>query len=64
MTIYTIGHSTRELDEFVTILQHYQLEFLIDVRSVPKSRHTPQFNEESLQKVLPEHGITYKHLKS
>jgi uncharacterized protein (DUF488 family) len=63
MTIYTIGHSTRELDDFVKILQHYKIELLADVRSVPKSRHTPQFNKDNLVKVLPENSIEYTHLE-
>jgi uncharacterized protein (DUF488 family) len=63
MTIYTIGHSTRELDEFVGILRAYKIGQLIDVRSVPKSSHTPQFNEDNLQNVLPKHEISYQHLE-
>jgi uncharacterized protein (DUF488 family) len=51
------------LDEFIEILQVYHINVLVDVRSVPKSRHTPQFNETILQKVLPQHGIAYKHLE-
>lgn len=63
MTIYTIGHSTRELDEFIRILQQYKIDLLMDVRSVPRSRHTPQFNEDNLAKVLPKHDIKYTHLE-
>jgi uncharacterized protein (DUF488 family) len=62
MTIYTIGHSTRELAEFVKVLQTYKITQLVDVRSVPRSRHTPQFNEDHLAKVLPESSIAYIHL--
>lgn len=63
MTLYTIGHSTRELAEFVDILKAYKIELLVDVRSVPKSRHTPQFNKDNLSKVLPSNGLTYRHLE-
>lgn len=63
MTIYTIGHSTREFDEFVGILKHYNIDVLADVRSVPRSRHTPQFNEANLAKKLPRNGITYTHIE-
>lgn len=63
MTIYTIGHSTRELNELIEILKSYHIKLLADVRSVPKSRHTPQFNKEHLAKVLPESGIQYAHLE-
>lgn len=62
MVIYTIGHSTRELAEFVEVLQTYKITQLVDVRSVPRSRHTPQFNEDNLTKVLPQEGIAYIHL--
>lgn len=63
MTIYTIGHSTRELSELIGILRHYEIELLVDVRSVPRSRHTPQFNEDNLVKALPKSGIGYIHLE-
>jgi uncharacterized protein (DUF488 family) len=62
MKIYTIGHSTRTLDELIDILRHYRIEQLIDVRTVPKSRHTPQFNAENLIAELPDAGIAYQHL--
>ncbi len=62
MTIYTIGHSTRTLKEFLAILQHYSIEQLIDVRTVPRSRYVPQFNEANLSKSLKKIGITYEHM--
>lgn len=62
MTIYTIGHSTRELEEFINILKVYKIELLIDVRTVPKSRYVPQFNEDNLRSVLPQNNIEYQHL--
>lgn len=62
-TIYTIGHSTRTLEELVDILNTYEITQLVDVRSIPKSRHTPQFNEENLSVELPNHKISYTHLK-
>jgi uncharacterized protein (DUF488 family) len=63
LTIWTIGHSTREFDEFVRLLQENQIELLADVRSFPGSRKFPQFNKESLEMTLPENGIGYIHLK-
>jgi uncharacterized protein (DUF488 family) len=63
MTIYTIGHSMRELAEFVGILKAYNIGLLADVRSVPRSRFAPQFNEDNLERVLPESGIGYRHLE-
>ncbi len=64
MTIYTIGHSTRNLAEFISILQAYKIDLLVDIRSVPKSRYTPQFNEDNLARELPQRGIEYRHLAS
>ena len=52
------------MDEFVSILKKYGVEQLVDVRTVPKSRHVPQFNSESLGVELPKHGIEYVHMKS
>jgi len=63
MTVYTIGHSTRELTDFIEILKAYKIELLADVRTVPRSRHTPQFNEDNLAKVLLENDIDYLHLE-
>lgn len=62
MTIYTIGHSTHSLDEFIKILQAYKISLLVDVRSVPRSRHTPQFNRDSLPAALKPYKIGYQHL--
>lgn len=63
MTFYTIGHSTHELDEFIKILQKYNVTQLVDVRTIPKSRHTPQFNKDNLSIELPKHNIDYNHLE-
>lgn len=62
--IYTIGHSTREWQEFVDILHTYRVKLLVDVRTVPKSRHVPQFTDEHMAAALPEAGIEYTHLKA
>lgn len=64
LTILTIGHSTRTLDEFLALLKGHGVERLVDVRSIPKSRHVPQFNRESLAARLRARGISYVHLKS
>lgn len=61
-TIYTIGHSTRKLDELIDILHHYGITLLADVRTLPRSRHTPQFNAETLAHSLSAAGITYRHV--
>jgi uncharacterized protein (DUF488 family) len=62
--VYTIGHSTRSLDEFIGLLKSFDITFLVDIRSVPRSRHNPQFNQEELPASLAQAGIGYNHLKS
>lgn len=62
MTIFTIGHSTHPIEEFIAILKAHGIEQLIDVRTIPKSRHNPQFTRESLARSLPRHGIGYRHM--
>ena len=59
---YTIGHSTRTIPEFVTLLQEAGIELLVNVRTVPRSRMNPQFNKEALPGSLAEHGIGYEHI--
>jgi uncharacterized protein (DUF488 family) len=61
--IWTIGHSTRSIDEFISLLNSYHIELIADIRSLPGSRRYPQFNKEELQVSLPDHGIRYIHLK-
>jgi len=58
-TIYTIGHSTRTLDELVAALQAHGIRTLVDIRSFPASRRMSWFARESLEKTLPEAGIAY-----
>ncbi|HRA46556.1 MAG TPA: DUF488 domain-containing protein [Thermomicrobiales bacterium] len=60
--VYTIGHSTRPQAELVDLLHHYKVTTLADVRTVPRSRHNPQFNRDELITALPEVGIAYVHL--
>ncbi len=62
-TIYTIGHSTHPIDEFIKILEAYEIGLVADVRTIPKSRHNPQFNQGELQRSLEENGVSYMHLK-
>lgn len=63
MLIYTIGHSTRSIEELLDLLRAYEIELLVDIRTVPKSRHCPQFNQESLKLALKKSGIGYRHRK-
>ncbi len=59
-TVYTIGHSTRSLDDLTAALQAHQIKVLIDIRAFPMSRRLPHFNRESLQVALPQTGIEYQ----
>ena len=61
-TIFTIGHSTRPFDKFVEILEGFRIEVVVDVRTIPKSRHNPQFNLDSLRDGLEAQNIEYIHL--
>jgi uncharacterized protein (DUF488 family) len=63
MQVYSIGHSTRTADEFQRLLGHYVIELLVDVRTVPKSRHVPHFNSDALRRSLQTRGIGYRHYK-
>jgi uncharacterized protein (DUF488 family) len=58
----TIGHSTRSLDEFIALLGAHGVSLIVDVRTVPRSRHNPQFNKDALPGSLKEAGIGYVHL--
>jgi len=60
--IYTIGHSTRELDEFVGLLRENGIERLADIRRYPGSRRYPHFSRDSLARTLPQIGIEYVHI--
>jgi uncharacterized protein (DUF488 family) len=62
-TIWTIGHSTRLLDEFIALLHSFEITMLIDIRNYPGSKRYPHFNKEALEISLPANGIYYKHLK-
>jgi len=62
-TLYTIGHSTRSLEELIAALQGHSIQTLVDIRSFPMSRRLPHFNRESLEKSLPEAGVKYVWMK-
>ena len=61
--ILTIGHSTKTIDEFIRLLQAHGIDLLVDVRTIPRSRHNPQFEAEALAKSLAHAGIDYLHMK-
>ncbi|MEW6387191.1 MAG: DUF488 domain-containing protein [Thermodesulfobacteriota bacterium] len=60
--IYTIGHSNHKSDELIKLLNQYQIEILVDVRSNPYSRYSPQFNKELLRQIIEISGIKYLFL--
>jgi uncharacterized protein (DUF488 family) len=61
MRIWTIGHSTRGMDEFISLLKENQIKLLVDVRAFPGSKRYPQFNKDALAESLTAHGIRYEH---
>lgn len=61
--IFLIGHSTRTAESFVRILEAHSVDLLVDIRTIPKSRHNPQFNKEELERTLKDHKIGYLHMK-
>jgi uncharacterized protein (DUF488 family) len=62
LPFHTIGHSTRALGEFIDLLRESEIELLVDIRSIPKSRTNPQFNLETLPGSLAAQGIGYTHI--
>lgn len=61
-TIYTIGHSTHSIEEFIAMLEAFDIKILADIRSLPGSNKFPQFNQDNLKLSLEEVGIQYLHL--
>ncbi len=62
--IYTIGHSTYSIGQFLEILRSFSIEALADIRTIPRSRHNPQFNEEALRRSLQDQNIKYVWMKA
>lgn len=62
MLVFTIGHSTRPLKDFIALLKQHGIERLADVRTIPRSAHNPQYNKEWLPAALARAGIAYEHL--
>lgn len=63
-TVYTIGHSTHPIEEFIEMLEANGVKQLVDIRTVPGSRHNPQYGQKALEKSMEEAGIRYVYLKS
>ena len=62
VTVYTVGHSTRGLNDFIDLLEKYGVRQVVDVRTIPRSRKNPQFNKDTLPERLRTSHIKYKHL--
>lgn len=62
-TVFTIGHSTRAIDEFIDLLKKNKIKQLIDIRSIPGSRHNPQYGQQALEESLKQAGIDYIYIK-
>ena len=62
LQLWTIGHSTRPLDEFIALLQAHRIERVVDVRTIPRSRHNPQYDSISLSRSLKTAKLSYLHM--
>ena len=62
-SVFTIGHSTRSVTDLVDLLDAFGVKQIVDVRSIPKSRHNPQFNKDALRRSLKEKDIRYRHIE-
>ncbi|NLT35403.1 MAG: DUF488 domain-containing protein [Gaiellales bacterium] len=62
-TVYTVGHSTRPLDDFVALLRGFGVQRVVDVRTIPHSRHNPQFDRRTLATALRNRRFSYRHLR-
>ncbi|HYM88743.1 MAG TPA: DUF488 domain-containing protein [Nitrospiraceae bacterium] len=62
LTLWTLGHSTRPIDEFIRVLRAHEIILLVDVRTVPRSRYNPQFNTDTLSERLKEAGLVSLHM--
>jgi uncharacterized protein (DUF488 family) len=60
--VFTVGHSTRPIEEFIGLLKGHAVKRLVDIRTVPRSRHNPQFGLETLPPALAARGIAYEHV--
>jgi uncharacterized protein (DUF488 family) len=60
--VFTIGHATRSLEELVALLRANEVDFLVDVRTVPRSRTNPQFNKDVMPASLEPYGLAYRHI--
>ena len=62
--IFTLGHSTLPIERFIAVLQAYRIERLVDIRTIPRSRHNPQFNDIALADSLTAQHFEYVHMRA
>ena len=62
--VFTLGHSTLPIERFIAVLQTYGIERLADIRTIPRSRHNPQFNDTTLANSLTAQHLEYVHIKA
>jgi uncharacterized protein (DUF488 family) len=62
--VYTVGHSSRSIEEFIAALRAYDVTLVVDIRRFPGSRRNPQFDADALAAALDERGIEYRHLEA
>lgn len=62
LVVFTIGHSTRVIEDFIRLLKAHGVQRVIDVRTIPRSRHNPQFNRDHLSPALHRARIHYRHM--
>lgn len=60
--LWTVGHSTKPIGEFINLLDAHGIQLLVDVRTIPRSRHNPQFNTDAVAKSVTEAGLAYLHM--
>ena len=61
-TVFTIGHSTRSTEDFIELIKNHRVTRVVDVRTIPRSRHNPQFNKDILPDALEKVSISYQHI--
>ena len=64
MRVYTVGHSTHPIDEFITLITAHGVQTIVDIRTIPKSRHNPQFGQNELSASLEDSGLGYARLEA
>ncbi|MBE5727794.1 DUF488 domain-containing protein [Candidatus Parvarchaeota archaeon] len=61
--IFTVGHSTRDIDDFISLMKEYGVNYVVDIRTIPRSKHNPQFNSDYLKNALAKTSISYENIK-